>query len=179
MGFKIMSVFLAMLWLGPCNSKIVSQNPQGKTNITIEDFSFLNGEWEGTLEYLNYGDDKTFVTLPTRSAYYQEDDKIAYRLIFTEPGGEEIKREGSFRVNREHEILFNGASHFLVEHTEDLENGIFLIRFNRKGKDNDRDAQIDHIIKRNANKLSITRYVLLDGTDQSFIRHTYKFTRVF
>ena len=169
---------LLLLFVFGCNAKRATLDATGPDPLSVEDLAFLTGSWDGTLEYLNYGDDETRVTLPTRAVYSQQEDHVAYRFVYTEPGGEEVDGSGSIRFSGNDRVMFNGASHKLVSHMADAEKGSYKVKITRKGQDNDRDAQIDHIIERNAGSLSITRYILLDGESESFIRHTYTFTRV-
>ena len=85
--------------------------------------------------------------------------------------------EGSIRIAGSDRVMFNGASHKLVSHMADAENGVYEVKITRMGQDNDRDAQIDHVIERKAGTLLITRYILLEGASEPFVRHTYTFNR--
>ena len=174
--FVTSTVLLSLLW-GGCSTQMAAQEATSPDPMSIEDFAFLTGSWDGALEYLNYGDDKTRVSLPTRAVYSHQEDHIAYRFIYTEPNGEEVQGEGSIRVAGGNRVMFNGASHKLVSRTLDHATNVFEVRITRMGQDNDRDAQIDHLIQSKDGTLSITRYVLLDGAEESFVRHAYTFKR--
>ena len=56
---------------------------------SLKDFAFLIGEWEGELDYLDYGDDSTRVRLPTRLSCLPDSTGQALVLEFTyrEPDG--------------------------------------------------------------------------------------------
>lgn len=168
---------LLFLFLFGCNAKRTTMDATTSDQLSVEDLAFLTGAWEGALEYLNYGDDETRVTLPTRAVYSQQDDHIAYRFVYTEPGGEEVDGEGAIRLAGDDRVMFNGASHKLVSHKQDTDKNTFEVKITRMGQDNDRDAQIDHVIQRQGDSLSITRYILLDGAAEPFVRHTYTFNR--
>lgn len=178
MSFSVARVVVILFLLGGCNSKYVKQDTSGERQFSIEDFTFLAGSWDGTLEYLNYGDDESFVTLPTRAVFSLDGDKIAYRFVYTEPGGEEVDGRGSIEVKAGSSVFFNGASHRLVNRSADIEKGTFEVKISRQGQDNDRDARIDHVIQRNEDAMSITRYILLEGASAPFVRHTYTFSLV-
>lgn len=176
---RILCVLVSLLLLGGCiTSKHADLANAGVDQLSIEDFAFLTGSWSGALEYLNFADDKTRVKLPTRAVYSQRKDKMAYQFIYTEPSGEEVKGGGSISIEDEGTVRFNGASHKLVNLTDDSENGVVEIKLTRMGQDNDRDAQIDHVIQKTGNRLSITRYILLEGASEPFIRHTYSFKKL-
>lgn len=170
---RIVFTFIAVLILNSCISeKSVSQDvPQA----SIEDFSFLLGSWNGSLEYLNFGDDKTLVTLPTRAVYSQEKDKISYAFIYTEPNGTEVNGQGTIAIESGDRVQYNGGSHTIVSKSVDAEQDVVEIKITQQGMDNNREAQIDHVFQRKGDVVSITRYILREGATAPFVRHTYTF----
>ena len=47
-------------------------------SIDVSELKFLAGSWEGHLEYLDYGDGKTRIRLPTTVQYEAAKDSIKY-----------------------------------------------------------------------------------------------------
>lgn len=174
---KVIFPIVFLLLVGGCKSEYTNVVSTRVSAVEIDDFSFLEGDWGGELEYLNYGDDETFVSLPTQATYTRDKDEIAYQFIFTEPNGTEIKRDGSIKIGKNNKVNFNGATHRVIDKSMDDEGGLMEIRMVRSGEDNDRKAQIEHLFKRDGKEISITRYVLLDGATDPFIRHTYTFQK--
>ena len=164
-----------LLLVAGCTSNARTIDTNDTPLLSIEELGFLAGKWQGELEYLNYGDDKTLVKLPTRVSYSEPQDSISYQLIFTEPNGDEIEGSGSIKIEDER-VIYNGASHKVVDRTQNEAEGT-QIKLSRQGKDNNRDAQIDHVIHYKDDSLSITRYILLEGAEAPFVRHTYRFNR--
>ena len=177
LDFRKMCVLGMLLLMVGCASNAQTIDESHVSSTSIEAFAFLAGTWRGELEYLNYGDDKTLVKLPTRAIYSKDKDGIAYQFIYTEPNGDEVEGSGSIKILGENQVAFNDASHRLVERSKNEADGVIQIKLSRQGEDNNRDAQIDHLIYYNNDSLSITRYILLDGAEKPFVRHTYRFNR--
>ena len=175
MLLRIICTFVVLVVLNGCQNKNVELIAQDSRLVVLDDFAFLVGSWDGSLEYLNYGDDKTRVTLPTRAVYQLEGDKISYQFVYTEPNGRKVDGQGSIAVDSNSGVQFNGGAHQVVGRMVDAENELYEIKLTQRGMDNNREAQIDHVIQRNGDKVSITRYILLDGAVDPFVRHTYTF----
>jgi|GEM_PF-4868107 len=170
---RLVFSFIALFILHGCISK--KSVSQDASQVSIEDFSFLLGSWNGSLEYLNFGDDKTLVTLPTRAVYSKDEDKISYQFVYTEPNGSEVNGEGTIAIEPGDRVQYNGGSHTIVGRSVDAEQNVVEIKITQQGMDNNREAQIDHVFQRKGDVVSITRYILLEGATDPFVRHTYTF----
>lgn len=145
--------------------------PQSLTNNHLKVYE---GEWEGTLTYLNYGDDKTLVTLPVKVEAIHNEKGVEFKYFFTEPGGRIEKRTDRFRIKKDR-IYYNGYWDFVSEDLVDLEN--WTLELKSEGKDNNRKASFKKLIEVSPSAISIKKLVKYEGTETFFVRNEYQLKR--
>ncbi|OEK04110.1 hypothetical protein [Roseivirga misakiensis] len=143
-------------------------------NLTNQHLKVYNGEWEGSLTYLNYGDDETLVTLPMRVEAEHSEKGVEFKYFFTEPGGRIEKRTDRFRIKKD-KIYYNG--YWELESTDIKSLDEWTLELVSEGKDNNRKASFRKIVKVSADEITIKKMVRYDGTDDYFMRNSYVFNR--
>ncbi|MFY0594346.1 hypothetical protein [Roseivirga sp.] len=142
--------------------------------LTNEHLKVYNGEWEGSLTYLNYGDDETLVTLPLKVEAEHSAKGVEFKYYFTEPGGRIEKRTDRFRIKKD-KIYYNGYWDLESSDIKSLDE--WSLELKSEGKDNNRKASFRKEVKVSANKITIKKFVKYEGTDEFFVRNSYVFNR--
>ncbi len=141
--------------------------------LTNDHLEVFEGEWSGSLTYLNYGDDKTKVTLPMDAEITFSDKGLAFKHMFKEPNGAIETRTTKFRLRKD-KIFFNGSWEFKSGQFKDLKN--WTLELEGKGKDNNRASAFTKTIEVSSNRIVVTKRVRYEGTDHYFVRnkHVYE-----
>ncbi|MEM7051500.1 MAG: hypothetical protein AAF604_17670 [Acidobacteriota bacterium] len=137
------------------------------------ELDFLVGTWSGVLEYLDYGDNQTRVELPTETTYRRDGSGLAYTTVFTEPNGSKITDEG--RLARLTGNRFR-VGNDVYDIAEKASNGSSW-RLTTRGTDNDRPAEFRLLIERRGDALVLRKEVIIDGTEEPFVRNELRLTR--
>lgn len=138
----------------------------------IEDFSFMQGNWTGILEYTDYQDDKTMVQLKTTVTYMILDKKMLSQTTYTEPNGVPVYNKGQISVTKKGDKINFGGE--LLAISEKKNGHIVLLG---TGDDNEKKSLIRETIDYTKDELTITKEVKYDGKDQFLMRHKYRFKR--
>lgn len=142
----------------------------------VSDFEGMVGAWDGTLTYLDYGDNETRVSLETSVVYTADPAGLDFEFAYTEPNGEIIRDEGTLRVLDDGRVGM-GMEAFQVQQREVRGPTDLLIVMTRRGTDNDRPGMVWRTIQIEGDVLTIRQEVLLDGTTDRFTRNEYRFQR--
>jgi len=157
---------------------LLALSPQQNIALASEHLHVYEGEWKGTLTYLNYGDDKTLVDLPVRMIATFANDPLSFEYFYNEGDGRTEKRTGSFSLKGQ-KIHYNGQWKIETTDIGDLEN--WRLTLISKGKDNNRKARFRKIVEVTSSRIEVTKWVqYLDGdagTDDYFVRNRHIFHR--
>ena len=138
----------------------------------IQDFSFMQGNWIGTLAYTDYQDDKTQVQLKTTKSYMILDKKLFTQTTYIEPNGVPVYNKGQISVTKKGDkINFNGE---MLAVSEKKDGRIVLTGM---GQDNDKKSVIRETIEYATDKMTITKAVKYEGSNDFLLRHQYLFQR--
>ncbi len=143
-------------------------------DLTNDHLEVFKGDWEGNLTYLNYGDDETLVKLPVKLVATYGDKGLKFEYFYTEPGGAIEKRTGKFELRGE-KVYYNGRWEFVSAEVQDKEN--WTLQLKSTGKDNNRKADFQQSVVVTASKITVTKKVRYDGTDDWFMRNQHVFER--
>lgn len=145
--------------------------------VNIEKWQFLQGNWTGTLEYTDYKDDKTPVTLPTLLTAAFIKDKMQLAFIYDESNGRwEYSDSQISATKQEKEIKWGNQKFKIISDTEGVSNERTIV-LETQGEDNNKKALIRETIRCTANTLSILKEVQYAGTNAFFQRHIYRFKK--
>lgn len=144
------------------------------TSLTNDHLKVFEGKWTGNLTYLNYGDDKTLVTLPLEVDAEFTERGLKFVYLFTEPGGGIERRTDRFQL-RKQGVFYNGNWETVSTNVTDLEN--WEMELTSKGKDNNRAAEFRKTVVVTPGKIVVTKLVKYKGTDEFFMRNKYIYER--
>lgn len=134
----------------------------------------IEGEWEGTLTYLNYSDDKTLVTLPLELTAINAGKSIDLVMLFTEPGGRIEKRTDKIKLKK-NQIVFSGdwdLGNVTINSLTDWD-----VEMSMEGLDNHLKADFMQVMKVTENDVLIKKKVRYKSEPEFFIRNEYKLKR--
>lgn len=141
-------------------------------------YDFLIGSWEGDLEYLDYGDDETRVTLPTWLVVGRasEGAGLEFSFQFEEPDGSTV--EGGDRFYETAEGVYFGDPWQVESRQTPGSDGSYRLVLFRQGSDNERPASLWTTIEQAGEALMITKTVRYAGGDETFQRNQFRFQRM-
>ncbi len=144
-------------------------------NITTDHLKVFEGEWNGTLTYLNYGDDQTLVDLSLRMVAEFDGKSLKFDYFYNEGNGRVEKRTGSFKLKGD-DIIYNGKWDLKNSSITDLEN--WELQLESVGKDNNRPARFKKSILVSKDKIEVTKMVQYkDASGDFFMRNKHVFQR--
>lgn len=151
--------------------------PAVSATLPAEALTPLEGEWTGSLSYLDYGDNETRVTLPTTVDFTRTNKGLSYTYVYTEPNGQTIEDEGVLMLLGDNRVrmgddLFEVGSVML-----DKAGRLHTLVMSQSGEDNNRPGVFFHTIRVDGDRLVMEKAVLLDGATESFVRNEYSFQR--
>ena len=141
--------------------------------------TYLNavaGSYEGALTYLDYGDDSTEVSLPTRAEYRPIPDGLAFDLEYGEPDGSVVTDAGTLTILSPTRVRL-GDEEFEVESWQGDAQG-FEMRLLGSGRDNDRPADFFQVVTYGPDGLLLRKTVSLESGAPAFDRNTLRLQRV-
>lgn len=166
-----------------CISLIVIADDTKPIKLYIEDFAFLEGAWDGELEYLDYQDDKNKVKIPMKLNVTKKtstEDYKQYLLLkstFTEPNGALKTNENELRISDdEHGIVLDGEWKAVRKQVA-KDSGLFEYEFLGNKKDNGIPSEIRQSMTLVKNKLMVKIEVKHENTDNWFVRSSYRLTK--
>lgn len=168
-----LTIVHGMLWATLLGLLPASAPPR----LTLGDLAFLAGRWTGTLEYLDYTDNRTRQTLQARLDCTPGDDAIAYRYSYVEPNGEAVRGDDvrltlddqgtRLRLNEEQWRVIGRA----------VSSGRVEIVLSRDGTDAEKPALFRRTIRFDGVTLVILTEVNPQGGEGWFVRNAHVLTR--
>jgi len=143
-------------------------------DLTSDHLKVYDGEWNGTLTYLNYGDDKTMVDLSVRMVANFDKGRLKFDYFYDEGNGTIEKRSGVFKITRS-KILYNGSWTLDSSNITDLENWALIM--SSQGKDNNRKASFKQTVEVSPERIVYIKMVKYDGESDYFMRNRHVFER--
>ena len=140
-------------------------------------FDFLLGDWEGELQYLDYGDNETRVTLPTWLIVQRAETGVGLELnfLFEEPDGSTVK--GGDRLYETGDGVYFGDLWTVETLESPAPDGSHRVTLSREGLDDERPATLWTTIERSGDWLTLTRTVRYEDDGDPFQRNQFRFKR--
>ena len=165
-----MVVAVALAATTPVAAAGQAESPAGDSSL-----EFLVGSWEGELEYLDYGDDRTLVRLPTSLVARAVGDTVHLEFSFTEPDGSVVtSRE---RIYESSEGIHLDVLWQVERRVHDVQAGRHRLVLVRDGEDGGRPATVTDVVALEGGELTITRRVRYAEAAEPLQRHQFRLTR--
>jgi hypothetical protein len=149
------------------------------SQIKIENFAFMQGNWVGVLEYTDYQDDKSKVQLKTNAFFAQQFDKIVSQYTYVEPDGSLVYDKGQITIAKKGDMInFSGEKLKIIKNTSRQDSsGEGALILEGQGEDNNKKATIRETIYYSKDSLSLLKEVKYEGEKAFLNRHEYRFQR--
>jgi hypothetical protein len=134
----------------------------------------LIGEWTGALEYLDYQDNTSRVSLPTDLSIQPKKETLRLRYAYVEPNGKIVR--GKDQVTYSDEKVKWGGEEWEIQSVEgkSVAEGWEMVLI-RNGRDDDRPAILRQTIRRKNDELTVLKEVQYEGADTFSFRNVYRF----
>ncbi|MBS1493733.1 MAG: hypothetical protein JST55_09485 [Bacteroidetes bacterium] len=175
---KLLTLFLFCFVL-ICANEIFSQPKQEKM---LERLASLNGNWIGSLEYLDYGDNKSKTKLPTVcEAVYNKsgsDKYLSVKFIFDEGKGRTVTGEDAWTIIDEKTFFYDSTNYKITNfYTQFDNNDITVFELEKDGMDNNKPCTIKQTFEIHNDSFFIKKEVKYSDAESYFVRHEFSFTR--
>ena len=141
----------------------------------VSHLATLAGEWEGTLEYLDYGDNETRVRLAMSVVYRETPGGTAYDIEFREPDGRIVSDAGRLERLPSGEVVLGADAHEVASF-EAADDGFTLV-LRMRGQDGGQPAEIRQVIEHAGDGLVVRKEVRFDGAAEFFTRNEVRLER--
>jgi len=144
----------------------------GSAQTTLADV--LIGEWTGALEYLDYQDNSSRVSLPTDLSVKPKKGKLKLRFAYLESSGKIVR--GKDEVVYDEEKVEWGGKAWDIQSVDEgsVAEGWEMVLI-REGMDDDRPAILRQTIRRKNDELTVLKEVQYEGVDTFGFRNVYRF----
>ncbi|MBO3697802.1 hypothetical protein [Roseivirga sp. E12] len=143
-------------------------------DLTSDHLKVYDGEWNGTLTYLNYGDDKTMVELSVRMVATFTGEKLKFEYFYNEGDGRVEKRKGMFQIKK-NKILYNG--NWTLDESEITDLSHWKLKMSSEGKDNNKKASFKQTVDVSPERIVYIKMVKYEGESEYFMRNRHVFER--
>ncbi len=148
----------------------------------LERLASLNGNWIGSLEYLDYSDNKSKVKLPTTcEAIFNKSGSDKYlfvKFIFDEGKGKTVTGEDAWTILDEKTFFYDSTSYMITNYySQFANNDISEFVFSKDGMDNNKLCTIEQKFTIQNDSFAIVKRVKYKDSDESFTRHEFSFVR--
>lgn len=142
----------------------------------------LTGQWDGELEYLDFGDkqSKSRISATMKCDYAVATRTVQMKLSFREPGGKIVEDKASLALSADgSQITFDDAAWKVTKFEAFPNQGSLTIGFEQDGTDNERQASLKNTLLINdGERLLFTKEVRYKDGGSYFVRSTYRFNRI-
>jgi hypothetical protein len=130
------------------------------------------------LKYLDYKDNKSFVTLPTKATSNIEDDTVKLQLAYDEPSGKVVTSSDWLWLSSDaKELAWDGEEDPYAVTQFNLSDTSLTLIVQKSGRDNNKNATIRKTILVRGKTLTIAKQVKYKQSRKFFLRNTYSFIR--
>ena len=147
-------------------------------HLTLDDLAFLAGRWVGTLEYLDYADNRTRQTLQASLDCTRGDGALEYRFTYVEPNGTPVEGD-EVRVTLDEDgtrLRLNEETWRVMGKAIDPRQERYEVVLSRDGVDADRPAEFRRTLTLDEATLVIRTEVRPEGEERWFVRNEHILT---
>ena len=160
---------------------VVAEEP-APIKFFIEDFAFLEGVWEGELEYLDR-DNKTKVNVPVKVVVKKKTSTEDYqqylnlKTTFTTPNGSLVINENDMKIIDDGKGIFLDGDWKAIQKEVKKDKGYLAFAFLGKNRDNNNPSQMKQSMIFEKEKLTVKVEVKHENTDEWFVRSQYTISK--
>ncbi len=143
-------------------------------DLTPDHLKVYEGQWNGKLTYLNYGDDETIVDLSVRMEATFDKGRLTFEYFYNEGDGRVEKRTGVFKITK-NKIFYNGS--WTLDSSEIIDLSHWKLSMSSSGKDNNKKASFRQTVEVSPEKIVYIKMVKYDGESDYFMRNRHVFER--
>jgi hypothetical protein len=137
------------------------------------DFAFLVGEWEGKLEYLDYKDNKSRVTLGVTMSARAAGGGVEYAFVYTEPNGSKVEGKPTLLRGAPGLARFGEEEWQLLRAEADAAARHYQVALTRQGSDGGRPASLRRTFAFKDGELRIRNEARAEGSGDYTLRNEY------
>lgn len=143
--------------------------------LTPDDLRVLAGTWNGTLEYLDYSDNRTRRTIGASLDWKATGDAIEYRFSYVEPDGKAVAGDLVKLTLHDDgaEVRLNDERWRVAGKTTDAKAGKHEFVLTRAGKDNDQPAELRRVLTATRETLTIRTEAKAAKAVAAVVRNEY------
>lgn len=177
---KNLTLFVLIATLSFLSGAGFAQDKSDKLEKMLSRLASLNGNWKGSLLYLDYGDNKSLVTLPTTcEAVFNKtgsDKYLFVKFIFDEGKGRTVTGEDAWTIIDEKTFFYDSTDYNIADYITAKESTVFS--FEKQGEDNNKPCTIQQMLVINPDTYSIVKRVKYSDASEYFVRHQFSFERI-
>lgn len=149
----------------------------------IEDFAFLEGMWEGELEYLDFQDGKTRVKVPVNVIVKKKtstEDYTQYmqlKTTFTTPNGRLVSNENDMKIMEDGKGIVLDGDWKAIQKEVKKDEGYLAFSFLGENKDNNIPSKMKQSMILSKGSLTVKVEVKHESTDVWFVRSQYTISK--
>ena len=141
--------------------------------LSLDDLTFLVGDWRGHMEFLDYKDDSTVVKLSSELDFERKNDKYEYVFSYTQQNGNKVYDIKNTLEVKKNKLVINNEEWKIKALTSENETISFHASLQMKGKDGDKPALIIYNLMLENKLLTMRKMVRYDGEKEFFVRNSY------
>ena len=172
---KYRLIKLLILAALPCAIETVAQSTTSNSfedRITSNDLEVVNGDWTGSLTYIDYSSNKPY-SMPADLTVEEGKNEFQFILNYSYPNEPHANSKGKFEIT-EDGTWINKNDIVSIERTE---NDGLIVKTEHSGKDNKKKAIIRNIYIISEDKFVISKEVKFEDSSEWLKRNEYSFTR--
>ena len=153
--------------------------PSAPPSLALGDLAFLTGRWAGTLQYLDYADNRTRQTLQASLDCTRSDTAIRYQFSYVEPNGERVAGD-TVRVTLEDHgtrLRLNEEQWRVLGSAIDRRQRTYEVVLARHGIDAERPAEFRRTWRFDGETLVIRTEVEPVGSEEWIVRNEHVLKR--
>lgn len=153
-------------------------NAQKPDKLSLDDLSFLAGDWRGYLKQLDYKDDSTVVTYPAELDFDRKEDKYVYVFSFTQPNGNVVVNVKNTLIVEKNKLIINGEEWKIKIFKKEDDNINFHASLNSKEDDGERPAMVVYNLMLDKELLTMRKMVRYERGSEFFVRTSYMMKKI-
>ena len=163
-----------LLVLGLCSLLGLASAREDDVRLRPDDVEMFAGQWTGTLEYLDYSDNRTRQKLAVSLTSQKSGEGLEYRFSYVEPNGKKVEGDTTRLTLQENgrKLKINEEEWRVADIKRDAGRKLEVV-LTRQGMDNKKPAELRRSWIRARDTLTIRTEARTDKEEKSLVRNEY------